>query len=232
MAETAIRRRSRDASSIAARTSRMNCVSVPARKPSPLRIVLRQRPRIATVGPHEAVNQRRLVFHQRRASVVQQAHPVNRPFGHLAQQRHHECAHFRIAVGNARRSVALPVLAVELRMPLKVRVAVVVVVQRRRVLKCGHAIARMKLHADRVRLLQRHVERVDALLAKYAPALGVQAIAAAAIVLQPVQRVPPPDGAEVRQLIAAACLPVHPRKVTLVVLLDLAPHVVRRREAE
>ena len=114
----------------------------------------------------------------------------------------------------------------------KVRVAVVVVVQRRRVLKCGHAIARMKLHADRVRLLQRHVEWVDALLTEHAPALGMQSVTAAAIVLQAVQRVPPTDGAEVRQLIAAACLPVHARKVALVVLLYLPPHVVRRREAE
>ena len=105
-------------------------------------------------------------------------------------------------------------------------------VQRRRVLEPRHAVARVKLHAQRVRMRHGHVERVHALLLKVPPALGVHAVAAPPEVLLPLHDLGTGDPAEEARAVAPARLPVDAGDVGVAVGLDLAPHFFFRGEPE
>ena len=194
----------------------------------PARIERVERARVQTELAFKRLDQRRLVLDQRRPAAIQQTHAVDRAPAHLAQQLDHVRAHFGIGVGQAGRPAALPVDAAPLGMPFVDAVAPVEVVVGRRKAKPRHAVGRVQLEADLVRVVRRHVERIDVLLAEHAAALDVQAVEDPGKVAQPVEgRLASRLGVGEHQ-VAATDFPVEPREIGVAVGLDLALDVPRR----
>ena len=93
-------------------------------------------------------NQLRFVFHQRKPPVVEHAHAVHGVLDDFAQERNHVGANFRVGVGEAGRALTQSVYTAPLGPPPVDRVAVIEVIQRRRVVEAGDAIAGVKFETD------------------------------------------------------------------------------------